>query len=566
MSTEQDNTPSSGEKPSKPGKESLPLRTFPPLRNFLIAGTIFAIGLVVWLVGAFRDHAIENIVLMLCTFIAVMFPVTWYTFFSRWTSNWRYIPLLTLVVVLFGPFAFGRFREVNGEMVPSRWTWWWEKTPDQRLAALPSPAVGYDAPADAKNNTTPHDFPQFLGPSRNQYLSGPILERDWKEHPPKLVWQEKIGAGWSAFSVVNGLAVTMEQRDDEELVTCYELLSGQLKWAHGIQARYDTWLGGVGPRATPTIDQGRVYAMGATGVLRCLDFATGQPIWQKNVSEEFGLSPGQEASLITYGRSNSPLIVDGLVVIPAGGPTTEKAASLVAYDRLTGEEVWRGGHDQIGYSSPVLATLDGVRQILSVNESTVSGHDPASGKTLWSHEWAGNSSTESNNSQPVAVGDNRVLVTKGYRNGGALLEVERDSAGKWSVEEVWHERAVLKTKFTNVVLHDGYVYALSDGILECVNVQTGEQMWKRGRYNHGQILGVGDVLLILHETRGDVVMVALNPEKHEQLGKFPALDTSKVWNNLALYGPYLLVRDAETAACWKLPVVGETASIPNIEH
>ena len=128
---------------------------------------------------------------------------------------------------------------------------------------------------------------------------------------------------------------------------------------------------------------------------------------QRLDGREFGLSPELEASLILYGRSNSPLIVDDLVVVPAGGPAKEKAASLVAYDKLTGEEIWRGGHDQIGYSSPTLATLNGVVQILSVNESTVSGHDLATGKTLWSGEWPGNSSTESNNSQPVPVGVRR---------------------------------------------------------------------------------------------------------------------------------------------------------------
>ncbi len=161
MSTEQDNTPAPDEMPGKPGKEAPRLRTFPPLRNFVIAGTFLAIGLTVWLAGALRDHAIENIVLMICTLAAVLTPVVWYTFVSRWPSRKRYIPLLTVVIVLFGPFALGRFREVNGEMIPSRWTWWWEKTPDQQLADLPSPPeddVAPPAPQNTRRPTTSRSF------------------------------------------------------------------------------------------------------------------------------------------------------------------------------------------------------------------------------------------------------------------------------------------------------------------------------------------------------------------------------------------------------------------------
>jgi outer membrane protein assembly factor BamB len=197
-----------------------------------------------------------------------------------------------------------------------------------------------------------------------------------------------------------------------------------------------------------------------------------------------------------------------------------------------------------------------VEQILSVNEQTVSGHAIGTGEVLWSHPWPSSSAGDSNNSQPLAVGDNRVFVSKSYGVGSVLLELSPDGAGerRFAVSEVWRNSGVMKTKFCNVVIHKDHVYGLSDGILECIELNSGERVWKKGRYHQGQILGVGDVLLVMHETKGKVAMVELNPTKFVELGRFQALNSDKVWNNLAISGPYLFVRDATTAACWKLPL------------
>jgi outer membrane protein assembly factor BamB len=247
--------------------------------------------------------------------------------------------------------------------------------------------------------------------------------------------------------------------------------------------------------------------------------------------------------------------VGDLVIVPVGGPGQGgKFVSLAAFNKLTGEEVWRGGDDQAAYASPGVATLGGVEQILSVNENTVSAHEAATGKVLWSHPWPSSSAGDSNNSQPLAVSDDRVFVSKSYGVGSVLLEVNRSPGDKFTVSEIWRESGVLKTKFCNVVIHEGYVYGLSDGILECVELASGERAWKKGRYHHGQILGVGDVLLVMCELTGEVVMIELTSEKHVEIGRFPALESEKVWNTMAIVGPHLYVRGATTAACWKLPL------------
>src|SRR6185436_15648996 len=176
--------------------------------------------------------------------------------------------------------------EVTGNMVP-RFAPRFSKPADVVLGKVETKAKssGIDLVT-----TTPDDFPQFLGPDRNNYLSGPNLADDWNATPPREVWRRKIGAGWSAFSVRNGYAVTMEQRGDDEWITCYEVTTGKPVWGDSIPARHENVLGGIGPRSTPTIHNGKIYALGATGVLRCLDGATGKLLWKDDLLDRYEFS------------------------------------------------------------------------------------------------------------------------------------------------------------------------------------------------------------------------------------------------------------------------------------
>ena len=501
--------------------------------------------------GPSSDYAIVNILTLIFGVFAAMILLFWFSFFSRYPSSVRMTTLVLVVGSLALMISLLRIDNVSGELVPEL-AWRWSPRPDQLLER---PAVEQADEAVDLSTTTAADFPQFLGPDRNLRLENLRLATDWESQPPVKLWRQPIGAGWSAFAAVNGFAVTLEQRGEEELVTCYEISSGELRWSHGIKARHATLMGGVGPRSTPTIDEGKVYALGATGVLRCLDGATGVLLWSNNLLKRYKINPEEDLSMIAWGRAASPLVVDELVVVPAGGPEGGQRVSLVAFNKSTGDLVWQGGDQQISYSSPALGILGGERQILIVNESSVSGHDPATGKQLWDHPWEGSSNSNASSSQAVPLPEDRVFVSKGYGGGSALLRVRRDSESKWSAEEIWSEPGNLKTKFTNVVIMDGYVYGLSDGILECVALETGKRAWKRGRYGHGQILGVDDLLLVQAES-GEVSLVEATPEAHRELATFPAID-GKTWNNLCLYGPRLLVRNAEEAACYELPVLSE---------
>jgi outer membrane protein assembly factor BamB len=253
--------------------------------------------------------------------------------------------------------------------------------------------------------------------------------------------------------------------------------------------------------------------------------------------------------IVMWGRSNSPLVVDNLVIVPAGG-VLGAAKSLVAYDADTGKVVWEGGERQVSYSSASLFTLSGVRQLVIVNEDTVTGNDIKTGKELWSHPWPGRSNGPASTSQTHVIGPDRLLLSKGYGIGAELIEVKL-VGGTWQVESLEKNSRVLKTKHTNVTVIGEHAYGLSDGVLECVEIATLEPKWKKGRYGHGQVLGVGDKILVLGE-KGELALIAADPEEFRELGKIQALE-GQTWNNLCLTGKLLLVRNAEEAACYELP-------------
>ena len=526
-----------------------PYRRLLPI--WLWAYLVVLAGLLGWVRLAFDpgDTGLVNVLTMLVIILASIPILLWYLFFSRFTRKTRFTSLGVGILALVGLSFLFQWDGFSGAMVPQfRFRFMTPEEPGS--AGVGVAAVGIDLVT-----TTPYDFPGFLGADRSMTVPGVKLARDWDASPPELVWRQPIGAGWSAFAVVNGYAITMEQRGDQELITAYDLRTGDLQWSHARPVRFTHPLGGPGPRSTPLIDEGRVYALSAVGVLTCLDGATGEMIWEVDLLEEYGVTPEQEFRNVGYGRSNSPLVVDDLVIIPAGGNPDRPPVSLVAFDKNTGEKVWEGGNRQISFSSPRLATVAGVEQILILNEDTASGHDPATGAMLWEHPWPGSSAAEATSSQAIPVPPDRVFLSKGYGEGSAVVRLVPGDDGTFEAKEVWHNRAALRTKFTNVVLAHGHAFGLSQGILECVSLATGERAWKRGRYGQGQILLVGKTLLILTED-GEVVMIEPTPDiPNLVLGRFQALE-GITWNNLALYAPYLVIRNAQEAAVYRLPLAG----------
>jgi outer membrane protein assembly factor BamB len=484
------------------------------------------------------DVAMRNPFSYMVAMVGLPVLALWFLFFSglRWRTRFVTLGLALLILAAIGGSV--QIDGFSGEMVP-QFRWRWRPAHDYELSEARA-AEGESSRIVLRGGAR-RDFSQFLGPNGRNAVDGIRLARDWSKQQPRLLWRQSIGAGWSAFATAGNYAVTQEQRGELELVTCYEIQTGRLCWTHEDQARFSETLGSDGPRATPTIVDGRVYAMGATGILNCLDGATGKRIWSHDV-----LSDVQHKNLV-WGKSCSPLVFEDVVVVSLGDTA---APSLAAYTGDSGRLLWRAGHDKASYATPIYTTLAEREQIVVVNQTSVSAHDPTYGDVIWEYPWPGDFAKCS---QPVPIGDDRVFISAGYGIGCALLEVT-PAGGSLSVKELWADKRRMKTRFTNVSVRDGHVYGLDDGILGCLELATGAQKWKGGRYGHGQVLLVDDLLLVVTEV-GEVVLVEAVPSGHHELGRFAAI-TGKTWNGPALSGQYLLVRNAQEAACYELPLDG----------
>ncbi len=528
------------------------------LASLATAIVLVRAGLLEGIVGSIVDQAVRNIITLILAFAGLMSVLVW---FLRESGH---SPRLKKAVAwgLLGTVALGcaalRIERVSGDLVPE-FAWRWTPSRDR---LLPQAAAGSRAGNEPRADSTsrpwrasePGDFPRFLGPAGNAAVDAyaiPASGDDFTE-----VWRRPIGAGWSGFAVCDGHAVTLEQRGEEEVIACYAVETGEPEWSIAVPARHETVLGGVGPRSTPAIRDGVVYATGATGWLHAIDGPTGKVLWRKNVVDDLGLDPAAHAAAVAWGRSGSPLVTESLVIVPAGGPQEQggNAVSLAAYDRATGNRVWTGGDEQISYATPILATHAGREVVLTVNEASVAAHDPADGRMVWSFPWPGHSNSDASCSQAHVLDDGRVFISKGYGIGAAVFEPE-SGAEPLRFRQVWAQPGMLKTKFTNVAIHDGHAYGLSDGILECVRLADGKRMWKGGRYGQGQVLRVRGVLVVQAES-GEVVFVDCSPEKHRVRGRLAALD-GQTWSNPCVTPDRLLVRNAEAAACYRF--TAETA-------
>ena len=518
-----------------------PTRWWPAV--IIVVGFALTLGLV-WFTGS-EDQANQMIIILSAITLTSILLLTWMLFFSRLPRRTRLRNFGGLVGVIVLFCACFRFSQFSGNMMPL-FEWRWTKH------NLPT-ATGNDATLNG-NSLTKLSFPQFLGPSRNCKVPGSDLATDWTTQSPEKLWRQPIGPAWSGFAIADGRAVTQEQRAENEAVVCYDLQTGSVLWQHTHNGHYNTAIAGEGPRATPTIHDAKVYTLGASGILNCLELATGKSVWQRSIVIDAGLNLNESIDQIgisanrnkskEWGYSSSPLIVNNLVIVSAGG---DNGKSLVSYDRVTGKQAWSGGDSRAGYSSPRIVKLHGDPQILIFNQDGLAAHSPTNGSIVWEFEW---NVPYPHVSVPLTLPDNKVLLSLGYGKGSKMLQVNFNE-GKFSAVELWKSNR-MKAKFTNLIFHNDHIFGLDDGMFACIDIERGRRKWKEGRYGHGQILLRGNHILVMAEN-GDVILLEANAEQHVELTRFTALD-GKTWNPPALAGEYLLVRNHREAACYKLPL------------
>lgn len=550
------------EKETKQGDKSVKGSFFPPTGVIFIcllfgAGVFAMINWYEQIVDAVPGIAPFYYFLVVVQGLLIFFVlVGWFLFGFRAPFRKRLICVGTLFGVIALFLALFEPKQNDGDvarMVMGRWKFRFTKDAYEKLD-IPVTTVS-DSALEIEPNDM-REFGQFLGPKRDGSYDKAIVRNmlyfdyDWKTNPPEEVWRKDVGKGWGGFSATNGYAITMEQRADKEATVCYDIFTGEIIWTNTSDVFLTTMMGGIGPRSTPTIDGTRVFTVGGTGIFKCIDLTTGKTIWEKELRKEFTSAPDDELKYVMWGRSGSPVVAGDLVIVQGGGPKEGKFVSLVAYNKESGDEVWRAGESQMSYSSPFVTTIHEKPMVVVQSESAVEGFDLKTGEKKWSYERPGNSTQDANCSQPLMLAGHRMLVTKGYGLGAELIEFV-GGGRELTVRKLWKNKR-LQTKFTSAVQYENYAYGLSNGILECVNIQNGERMWRKGRYGHGQILRIDSELLIISET-GQLSLVKCTPDKFIQ---FTSIDALKgiCWNTICVYGEYVLIRSDEEAVCYKMPM------------
>ena len=518
-----------------------PWRIWMPLSSVGVAGVLIAGVWIAEVDGLDRGSRLSLTGLLLA--ITIVLVLGWFLFLPaiRWSTRRNVMVFLGLVVV--GTLVAVRRVEFSGDMKPTfdfRWM------PD-RADVLEAHRARQRPAADAATElvmveTSAHDVLEFRGPRRDGIVEGVKLARDWTAHPPKLVWRQPVGGGYAGFVVAGPLAITIEQRRDKEAIVAYDFDSGRERWVFDYPALFSETAGGDGPRATPTIHQGQVYSLGATGVLTCVDLASGRGVWSVNVLEENG------AANLDWAMAGSPLVLGEVVLVnPGNQKGTAESRAIAAYDLATGKRAWAAGEAKAGYASLMLASVAGAQQIIIFDGVGLAGFDAAERVELWRVPW--NSQFGINASQPVVVGDDRLFITSA--SGAALVQVAAADAGKWTAEIVWKNNK-LKSSYGCPIVFQERVYGIDESLLACLDLASGRQLWKArsGNYGHGQLLLCGDLLVVLAET-GELALVEASPEQFHELGRIQAID-GKTWNNPTLAGSRILVRNHLEMAAYDL--------------
>lgn len=462
--------------------------------------------------------------------------LVWWTFFSRAPHRIRLSITFGLVGLAVVGAALFRMKGVSGDLLPILEFRWSKRAMPEASSTRTDSTMPSASAFDSLTNSA---FPQFLGPNRDGVLAEPKLDTNWLAHPPEILWRQKVGAAWSGFAIIGDVCITQEQRGADDNVVAYAIRTGKRLWSHADKTRYDTVIAGEGPRATPTIVSNRVFTCSGTGILNCLNLASGKLIWTRDVVADSG------GKIPQWGYTCSPLVVDGLVLVHGGEGIQH---SIFAYRIKDGSRAWTAGTSAPSYASLSLVTLAGVVQVLAFNDGSISAHDPATGATFWEKPW-GNGNVVC--ASPVVIGTNRVLFSSGYGVGAELLEISRVSSNRLSAKLIW-KSIRMKSKFAHLFARGESLYGLDDGILSCVNLADGSQRWKEGRYGHGQGLLVGDLYLLMAES-GELMLLHPTPESPNELARFRVFN-SKTWNPIALAGDLLLVRNDQEAVCLRMKI------------
>jgi outer membrane protein assembly factor BamB len=373
------------------------------------------------------------------------------------------------------------------------------------------------------------DWPQWRGPNRDGISKETGLLKQWPEAGPPLVWKATgAGGGYSSFAISNGHLYTMGLRGDREYVIAFDVKTGKEAWAtpHGSAFRNDR---GDGPRGTPTVDGDILYALGGSGDLSAMNARTGRIIWTMNVLQKFG------GDNITWGISESPLVIGEKLLVNAGGP----GASIVALNKKDGALIWKSQSDRAGYSSAIPVKVGNTTQVVFFTNKRGLGLDLKDGKLLWDYPRAANN--VANAATPIVRG-NRVFISSDYGNGGGLVEIKANGEG---ASEVYFTKEMRNHHSSSILIGD-HLYGFSGGILTAMKFDTGEVAWKDRSVGKGSLVYADGHLYALSEN-GVVGLVEATPAGYREKGRFRIQqDSLPTWAHPVIAGGRLYLRDQDT--------------------
>ncbi len=450
----------------------------------------------------------------------------------------RRVAIVVAILIASGILMAVRTEGITGN-AQSDWQLRWSKSPEEILLAQGEEPVAPPSAATSTSAGPESGWPGFRGAKRDGIVRGVRIETDWTQKPPVAIWRKPVGPGWSSFAVNNNLIYTQEQRGENEVVSCYDLATGKPVWRHNDNARFWESNAGAGPRGTPTLSNGRVYTLGATGIVNALDALTGSVVWTRNAATD------TKAKTPGWGFSGSPLVVGDVVIVAASG-------AIAGYDTANGNPRWMGPAGNAGYSSPHLLTIGGVEQVLFTNGQGVISVAPADGKMLWKYDWPSDSIV-----QPAITADGDVLLGSGSGMAtgvGVLRLAVQNGPNGWAAKERWLSDG-LNPYFNDFVVHKDHAYGFDSNVITCIDLKNGQLKWEGGRYGHGQMVLLSDQdLLVVISEEGDVALVKAAPDQFSEIARFKAIK-GKTWNHPVLVGDTLLVRNSEEMAAYRVSLM-----------
>jgi outer membrane protein assembly factor BamB len=395
--------------------------------------------------------------------------------------------------------------------------------------------------------TPTEDWPQLRGPHGDGVSAATGLLASWQGGGPKELWRRPIGEGFSSVTASGDRLFTMGLDGEQEAVFCLRLADGELVWKAPIGPKFTEEFGN-GPRSTPAVDGERVYALGSTGKLAALRRSDGGKVWEHDLVPEMG------SRVPLRGYAPSPVLDGGLLLLEVGGA---EGKSIVAFDAASGTPRWTALDARPGYSTPIVVTIDGVKQYVFAHTG---GADIVAvrpdGSVHWKHNWP-----HGPIAMPVFVPPNRIFVSTANDVGGVLVEVTQ-ADGKPAVREVWSSRE-MKNHFNTTVYHEGHLYGFDNATLKALDAATGKTKWAHRGFGKGTVVLADGLLLVLSDG-GMLALVEATPEAYRELGRVRAM-TGKSWTSPSIAGGRLYLRDQDEIVAYDLRAAAATPAAGEVK-